>query len=332
MAGATVGRSDNGRPPAGRSAAARTWQAARPAPSGVERRVHARGRRPRPAGSAARRSSPAAAATGPAAIRGCRRARPRRPAGRRSSPAAPRCTGGARRAAARLLGWSSTIRPAYMTITRSVASSTTPRSWLIRIAVKPLSRCRSLIVRITAFCTITSSAVVGSSKTISFGSSASASAIETRCRMPPDSSCGNRLEHVGRQPHLLQQLRAPRRRRRRLEASSPARAWARRMSREVLLDAAHRVERVHAALQHQREAVAALGRAAPRRQGGHVDAVEDDAAAVSRAGGRSIRVSAKPSVDLPQPDSPTRPTNSPCSRVRLDVAYGVHGRAAGAGS
>src|SRR5262249_35008339 len=35
-----------------------------------------------------------------------------------------------------------------------------------------------------------------------------------------------------------------------------------------------------------------------------------------RAGGRSIRVSAKPSVDLPQPDSPTRPTNSPCLSVR----------------
>ena len=32
-------------------------------------------------------------------------------------------------------------------------------------------------------------------------------------------------------------------------------------------------------------------------------------------GGRSILVRAKPSVDLPHPDSPTSPTNSPCSRV-----------------
>jgi hypothetical protein len=36
----------------------------------------------------------------------------------------------------------------------------------------------------------TSSAVVGSSATISFGSAASASAITTRCRMPPLNSCG----------------------------------------------------------------------------------------------------------------------------------------------
>ena len=36
----------------------------------------------------------------------------------------------------------------------------------------------------------------------------------------------------------------------------------------------------------------------------------------SRAGGRSIRVSAYPRVVFPQPDSPTTPTNSPCARVR----------------
>src|SRR5450432_1040071 len=35
-----------------------------------------------------------------------------------------------------------------------------------------------------------------------------------------------------------------------------------------------------------------------------------------RARRRSMRVSAKPSVDLPQPDSPTRPTNSPASKLR----------------
>ena len=36
----------------------------------------------------------------------------------------------------------------------------------------------------------TSSAVVGSSATISFGSAASASAITTRWRMPPENWCG----------------------------------------------------------------------------------------------------------------------------------------------
>ena len=37
---------------------------------------------------------------------------------------------------------------------------------------------------------VTSSAVVGSSAMISFGLQLSAIAIMTRCRMPPESSCG----------------------------------------------------------------------------------------------------------------------------------------------
>ena len=39
-------------------------------------------------------------------------------------------------------------------------------------------------------CTTTSSAVVGSSMITTSGSAARAMAIITRCRMPPDSSCG----------------------------------------------------------------------------------------------------------------------------------------------
>jgi hypothetical protein len=40
---------------------------------------------------------------------------------------------------------------------------------------------------------VTSSAVVGSSAMISFGVLAIAIAITTRCRMPPENSCGNDL-------------------------------------------------------------------------------------------------------------------------------------------
>ena len=65
-----------------------------------------------------------------------------------------------------------------------------PRSWLISTAVKPSDSCSDEIVSITACCTSTSSAVVGSSNTINRGSSESASAIETRWRMPPESSSG----------------------------------------------------------------------------------------------------------------------------------------------
>src|SRR5439155_17007639 len=41
------------------------------------------------------------------------------------------------------------------------------------------------------FCTVTSSAVVGSSAISSRGPAASAMAIMTRCRRPPESWCGN---------------------------------------------------------------------------------------------------------------------------------------------
>ena len=40
------------------------------------------------------------------------------------------------------------------------------------------------------FCTVTSSAVVGSSAMSSSGLQESAIAMTTRCRMPPESSCG----------------------------------------------------------------------------------------------------------------------------------------------
>ena len=147
------------------------------------------GRRPPPAGSVARRCSP----LGQGEIRRRSRDAPQLDlVGPGVGVAAQERlgVGVVRSAQQRVLGWSSTIRPAYITSTLSVASRTTPRSWLIRIAVKPLSRWSSWIVCITAFCTITSRAVVGSSKTTSFGSSARARAIETRCRMPPDSSWG----------------------------------------------------------------------------------------------------------------------------------------------
>ena len=60
---------------------------------------------------------------------------------------------------------------------------------MITIAI-PSSRCRrSISARICA-CTVTSSAVVGSSAISSFGSFASAIAIIARWRMPPENSCG----------------------------------------------------------------------------------------------------------------------------------------------
>ena len=61
---------------------------------------------------------------------------------------------------------------------------------MIRITDRPLSwRSRSSNLTIPAW-TVTSSAVVGSSATMIFGSHVSAIAIAIRCRMPPENWCG----------------------------------------------------------------------------------------------------------------------------------------------
>ncbi len=78
-----------------------------------------------------------------------------------------------------------------MTIIRSAKPAITPRSWVIMMMAAPVtSRAFCSTSRICAWM-VTSSAVVGSSAMISAGSFAIAIAIMTRCRMPPENSCGN---------------------------------------------------------------------------------------------------------------------------------------------
>ena len=104
-----------------------------------------------------------------------------------SSPSEYGCRG-ARKIA--LASARSTSRPAYMTAMESAISTSRDRSCEMNSTAKP-SRSRSVMSssRISRWVT-TSSAVVGSSMITTDGSSASAVAIITRCRMPPDSSCG----------------------------------------------------------------------------------------------------------------------------------------------
>ena len=141
-------------------------------------------------GSAARSGSRRGARPGRAARRGS--PAPAR-AGRRSSgtrPAAAACTDAAGWRRRRATGPYSAIWPPYMIATRSHVSASTDRSWVIRIIDRPRSRRSfSSSSRICA-CIITSSAVVGSSPMISSGLQASARAIITRWRMPPENSCG----------------------------------------------------------------------------------------------------------------------------------------------
>ena len=80
----------------------------------------------------------------------------------------------------------SALRPAYITITRSAISATAPMSWVIRMIAVPVSRRKSRNRSKICACTVTSSAVVGSSAIRILGLQASAMAIITRWRWPPD--------------------------------------------------------------------------------------------------------------------------------------------------
>ncbi|MGY3120698.1 hypothetical protein ACVWXQ_004635 [Bradyrhizobium sp. S3.14.4] len=84
----------------------------------------------------------------------------------------------------------STACPPYITTVRSAISATTPISWVMKRIDIP-SSCWSSF-RSSRICAwmVTSSAVVGSSAINSFGLQASAIAIITRWRMPPEKRCG----------------------------------------------------------------------------------------------------------------------------------------------
>ena len=73
---------------------------------------------------------------------------------------------------------------------RSLMSLTTPRSWLMNRYATPVASCSSLNKVRTRAWVVTSNALVGSSQTITAGFIASARAIATRWRCPPENSRG----------------------------------------------------------------------------------------------------------------------------------------------
>ena len=84
----------------------------------------------------------------------------------------------------------STMRPRYITATRSASCSTSARSWAMNSIARPSWRCRSASRLTICARTETSSADTGSSHTMNFGSTESARAMPTRWRCPPENSCG----------------------------------------------------------------------------------------------------------------------------------------------
>ena len=172
------------------------------------------------------------------------------------------------------LGAVSTISPAYMIAIRSANSISSERSCVMKRTAKPRSRFRSWTCCRISRCTTTSSAVVGSSMIKSSGPSASAIAMITRCRMPPESSCGNARRRLRSMPTT--------------SSSSPARASDARLRDalvrahhvdELVADAHHRVERVHRALEDHRDVRQRKRRSCSALQLHEILALEEDAAA-----------------------------------------------------
>ena len=141
------------------------------------------------------------------------------------------------------------------------------------------------------------------------GCRTSASAIMIRWRMPPENSCGYCLNRVGGMP--IPASASSERVAHLVLARGPGSCALERLE-EVLLDRDQRVEPGHRLLEDQPE----LRARGSSRSSARLE-LDQVAAAVahlrrrrrrSRAAGRAAP---RPSVDLPQPDSPTRPSVSP---------------------
>ena len=132
-----------------------------------------------------------------------------------TDPAWPRtaagCRGGAGGGRASSIGPDSTISPAYMTAARSHTWATTGRSWVTSTRARPSSSDRPESSSRIWACTMTSSAVVGSSASSTFGWQASAIAMDARCRMPPENSCGYRSAAAAGMPTISSSSPARRR-------------------------------------------------------------------------------------------------------------------------
>ena len=162
----------------------------------------------------------------------------------------------------------------------------------------------------------TSSAATASSQTRNRACTASARAMPMRARWPPENWCGKRRMSVGSSPtrsaccaDVVDLLRACR-----------SAVHDRRLADDV--DDAHaRIERGERILEDHLRSRAALARAALGVERRDVRARARSAR--PRVGG-SMPTTMRPSVDLPQPDSPTSPTTSPCRDREIDAVDRVH--------
>src|SRR5262245_48206313 len=199
-----------------------------------------------------------------------------------------------------------------MTATRSQMCLTTERSWATNSIVRP-RRCRSSNNRLSTWArTETSSAETGSSATTRRGSVASARAMPMRWRWPPENACGKRCMYSGRSPVSSSSAatRSRRARRLRIPLTSSGSATLSKM-----------VMRGFSELNGSWKIIWICGRSGRRsaRGSGARSTTWPSAARkrISPLDGAIARRMQRAVVVLPQPDSPTRPSVSPCSTAKL---------------
>ena len=210
-------------------------------------------------------------------------------------------------------GPDSTISPRYMTTTRSARSAARARSWVMSTTAAPTSAASSAIWSRTSRCTVTSSAEVGSSASSTSGRQASAIAMSTRWRIPPENSCGywSKRASASAMPARVSSATAS------VRAAGPdARSWT---SSASTIWAPTRITGLRPVIGSCGTSPIRLPRT-PRR-------VRSSAAVMSRSRSMtdpdvmrplsaSSRLTDAARVDLPDPDSPTTATVSPTATSR----------------
>ena len=184
--------------------------------------------------------------------------------------------------------------------------ATTPRSCEIKRSERFRSARSSTRSSRTAACTETSRADVTSSQMITSGWAARARAIATRCRSPPESSRGYSTRQPTREPYPLEKTSCLR-----IGLATTQAAQDPRRPRDSIIDLMPRIERLGRILENDlnppprlaRAVFAAAASCTPLRQ--MVPLTGTCRPAMQRA-----------MVVLPEPDSPTRATHSPCRSSR----------------
>ena len=172
--------------------------------------------------------------------------------------------------------------------------------------------CRSRSSRSTWACTITSSAVVGSSAISSARVACERERDQHALALPAGELVRVVVGAARREPD---DARAARRRGR--HAPAPRRARGVQLDRlaDLAADPLDRVERVQRALEDDRQLGPAHRAQAARASSSRTSSPSSSTSPVTAVPRGSSRRSAPASVDLPQPDSPARPSVSPAVEV-----------------